>query len=231
MHTRIALSALATFLFLALFLLQLGTSHGPILKSYLSTRQVQTPCKVPGVCPTLEAVYTPGDHDDHFTASDNETWRQYSRQWDSLCDKQCDCKKTVQYSRWYAFNTDFPCRDNVRLCSENANTTSLAFAMAVLSPEAPCFPVPVPDMAAASTYLTVRANKLNTLQNFTLTNATRNMVEVAGNKFCTLLKNMPVFELPASFPSLVSGQVLHMRAVMGLSDNLNGLTTTALSAA
>ena len=108
MCTRIALSALATALFLALFGLQLGTQHGPILKSYASTRSVYTPCsKEPKVCPSLEVVYSPGDKKagTSFIGYHNEEvdWRDYYKQWDGLCDKQCDCTKTVQYSALLCF--------------------------------------------------------------------------------------------------------------------------------
>ena len=234
MRARIALSAVATALLLGLFGLQLGTQHGPILKSYASTSTFHTPCsEEPEVCPPLEKIYSPGEKPcktKQVNYTDVE-WRNYFNRWDGLCDKTCDCTKTVHYSRWYAFNTDFPCGDHVPLCPASANTSSAAFAEAALSAEAGCFPVPVPDMAGAGIKLAARGNKLNRLQNFTLSDATCSFVDVAGSNFCKLLRNMPAFEMPALFSALVSAQVLHTSAVRALSSNLNMFATTALLAA
>ena len=234
MAWRFAFSTAAVILFLALFITQLINQHGPIKKSYASTTSVSTPCSAhTNVCPPLETIYSPADVPlgTSFLAYNDSRWPTYYSEWDGLCDKQCNCSNTVHYSRWYAFDTDFPCTDFVGLCVKNASMTSQAFADAVLSPVATCFPEPVSNMSGAGMLLVTQGNKVNTLQDFNITDATRDMVKVAGNKFCMLLKNMPVIEAPTLLPVLMSKEVLHMNAVKALSSNLNVLTTTALFAA
>lgn len=157
-------------------------------------------------------------------------WRQYYEEWAGLVgDKHCQCDSNMLSSRWYAFDTEFPCRDHVQLCSESANRSSSAFALAALSQNAVCFPEPVPDMLGAGSYMLAIGNKINTLQNMNFTKATRAMVEMAGSKFCNLLKVTPVVMAPALFSALVPSHALHMNAVIALSRSLDVLTTTALS--
>lgn len=91
----------------------------------------------------------------------------------------------MRYSRWYAFDTEFPCSEQVQLCKPNASMTSWDFAQAVLN-NMSCFPLPVPDMPAGGIHLAVLGNKLNTLSPLNYPDATHNMVEPAKHFACCL---------------------------------------------
>lgn len=235
MAARIALCVSAIALFLGLFCTQLEDERGPIKKSYAFMSSATTPCSEDkSLCVPLFSVYDPlGEHYKRQLAY-TEDWRGYYTKWAGLLgdDKQCNCSKAVAYSRYYAFHTDFPCGNHVKVCKPPASASSLEFALAAVRSQESCFPLPVPDMPQASSILAELGAKLNTLQNLNFTSATRDMVETAGNHFCRLLRNMPVIETPALFPvSLLSGQLLHLSAVRALSSSLNVLTTAALTAA
>ena len=234
---RVALSAFALVLFLALFGSQLGMKQGPIRKSYASVR-VETFCKKrPDDCPifvppSLMTLYSPTNKATNmakFLSYSDPGWHKVYETWNNLLgDKRCECINTLRYSRWYAFNTVFPCGKYVPLCRANASMSFRDFAVAALSADAPCYPEPVADMSGAGLYLTDLGNKLNNLQNFTFTSTTRNLVHAVGNSFCLLLKSVPVVELPALPEKLVSAEVLHMNAVRALSTKLDVLVMTAL---
>ena len=236
---RYVLSGLATALFLALFFSQLESR---ILKAYYTLRSkeasLDTPCRSdPNVCPPPATPYKLMSNK-HVTKVPayysyvDSRWRLYYSHWKVVIDsdKQCSCNTTVQQSRWYAFNTGLPCGDHVQLCSDSVTMSSQEFAQAVLSQGAMCFPVPVPDMSRAGSYLVALGNRLNALQNLTYSAATRSNVERAGHLFCRLLRTMSIIEVPMAYSGLVSSQVLHMNAVRALASNLDVLAITAMSA-